>query len=215
MARVTALRVQTRNQNRVNIYLDGEFAFGLVKVEAIRLRVGQELTEADIERLKAADEQEQAYERALKFLEIRPRSAAEVSQRLRAHSVPAPIVEKVIARLTSAGLLNDQTFANYWVENRQTFRPRSRLALRQELQRKGVRGEALTEALAATDDEAAAYQVAKRQAARWRTLDFPTFRRKLGEFLARRGFGFEVARTVVDRVWQEQTGQPAQDDDLE
>ena len=54
MAKVTALKVQARNKNRVNVYLDGEFAFGLVKIEAVRLRLGQELSESAVAALKSA-----------------------------------------------------------------------------------------------------------------------------------------------------------------
>jgi regulatory protein len=73
---ITALRFQKRNKNRVNVYLDGQFAFGLVAIEAARLRVGQTLSDNDVARLQMRDEVERAYERALNFLSYRPRSEA-------------------------------------------------------------------------------------------------------------------------------------------
>jgi regulatory protein len=212
MPKITALRVQTRNKSRVNVYLDGDFAFGLTKLVAIRLRVGQELDDAALERLKAADAVEAAHERALKFLEARPRSEAEVRRRLREHDVPAAAMDEVITRLARSGLLNDAAFANYWVENRQTFRPRSRRALQQELRRKGIQGDALQTALAAADDETAAYQLAQRQVRRFKALAWPDFRRKLGEFLARRGFGFDLVKPTIERVWRELNDPPTHTD---
>ncbi len=201
--RVTALKVQSRNKSRVNVYLDGQFAFGLAKIEAARLRVGQELDEAAIARVKKADEVEQAYERALKLLATRPRSEAEIRRRLREHEVAEPVVEDVLVRLRRAGLADDGAFASFWVENRAEFRPRSKRALLAELKRKGVVGDALQAALAGVNDSEAAYQVAAQRARRLRTLPRPEFRRKLGEFLARRGFDYETIEPILERVWKE------------
>ncbi len=206
--KITALKVQARNKTRVNVYLDGQFAFGLAKIEAARLRIGQELDEAAITRLQQADDVEQAYERALKLLASRPRSEAEVRRKLRDHEVPEAALEAVLARLRRAGLMDDQAFAHFWVENRATFRPRSKRALQAELTRKGVPRVTLNNALAATDDAESAYRVAAQRARRLRALPHPEFRRKLGEFLARRGFDYETIEPVVERVWKEtQTGE--------
>jgi regulatory protein len=71
---ITALVAQKKNPDRVNVYLDGRFAFGLAAIEAVRLRRGQTLTDADVERLQAADDVEKAREKALRFLGNRPRS---------------------------------------------------------------------------------------------------------------------------------------------
>lgn len=201
--RVTALKVQSRNKARVNVYLDGQFAFGLAKIEAARLRVGQELDEAALARVRKADEVEQAYERALKLLATRPRSEAEVRRRLREHEVAESVVEEVLVRLRRAGLADDGAFANYWVENRAEFRPRSKRALLAELKRKGVVGDTLAEALVGVNDAEAAYQVAAQRARRLRTLPRLEFRRKLGQFLARRGFDYETIEPILERVWTE------------
>jgi regulatory protein len=201
--KVTALKQQSRNKNRVNVYLDDQFAFGLAKIEAVRLRIGQELTQADLARLKAADGVEQAHERALRFLGVRPRSEAEVRQRLRQQGVDEAILEEVLERLRRAGLVDDQAFANYWIENRTTFRPKSKRAMLVELRRKGVAAEVLDEALSASDDSQAAYDVARKRAPRLAKLPEPDFRRKLSEFLGRRGFSYDIIEPVLERVWKE------------
>ena len=201
--KVTALKIQARNKARVNVYLDGKFAFGLAKIVAARLAVGQELEAAAIERLKASDDIEASYERALRFLGPRPRSEAEVRRRLKEKGIEPATIDEVVARLTRAGLVNDQAFASYWVENRVTFRPRSSRAIRQELKQKGVSEDVLREALTATNDDEAAYTVAAKRAQRLAGLEKQDFRRKLGEFLARRGFNYDTIEPVVERVWQE------------
>jgi regulatory protein len=202
--KVTALR-QQRNKTRVNIYLDGKFVLGVAKILAVRLAIGQELDEAGLERLRQADEVEQAYERALHFLGPRPRSEAEIRQRLASASVPREAVDAVLARLNQAGLVDDRAFANYWVDNRATFRPRSKRMLKGELRQKGLGDEAVQAALAEVDEAGAAYSLAKQRAGRFGGLEHREFRQKLGAFLARRGFDFDTIEPVVERVWKELT----------
>jgi regulatory protein len=202
--KVTALRVQARNKSRVNVYLDGKYAFGVAKIVAARLAIGQELDEPAIARLKGADDVEQAYERALKFLAPRPRSESEVRRRLKQHEIEPELIDAVVERLRRAALLDDQAFAAYWVENRAAFRPRSKRVLRAELKQKGLSDDAVRSALAETDDAGAAYTLAAQRARRLAGLARIEYRRKLGDFLARRGFSFDVIEPVVDRLWNEQ-----------
>ncbi|MCS6910612.1 MAG: RecX family transcriptional regulator [Anaerolineales bacterium] len=201
--KVTALKLQSRNKNRVNVELDGKFAFSLTRLEAARLRLGQELTEADIARLQEADQRERVHERALRLLAIRPRSEAEVRENLRRHKVTEALIEAEVSRLHETGLLNDEAFAQLWVENRATFRPRSRRALQAELKRKGISPELTRAALAGADDEASAYRLAAQRAQRLRGLPRPEFRRKLVAYLGRRGFDYEIVQPIVERVWTE------------
>lgn len=201
--KVTALKLQTRNRNRVNVELDGRFAFGLAKVEAARLRLGQELTEADIARLQESDSREKIHERALRLLAVRPRSETEIRNNLRRHKIAESLIDAEISRLRETGLLNDETFARLWVENRVAFRPRSQRVLQAELKRKGIPAELSQAALAGANDEASAYQLAAARARRLQALPRPEFRRKLAEYLARRGFDYDMTQSVVERVWTE------------
>ncbi len=199
--------MQTRGKARVNVYLDGKFAFGLARIVAARLSIGQELDEAAVARLQGLDDAEMAYERALRFLAPRPRSEAEVRRRLKQQKIVPALIDGVIDRLRAASLLDDQAFANYWVENRAAFRPRSERVLRAELRQKGLPDEAVRAALSETDDNAAAYSLALRRARRLAGLQYNDFRRRLGDYLARRGFNFDTIEPVVERVWTEHSGQ--------
>jgi regulatory protein len=201
--KVTALKLQARNKNRVNVELDGKFALSLTRLEAARLRLGQELTEADLARLQENDSREKVHERALRFLAVRPRSEAEVRENLRRHKVAEALIEAEVSRLRETGLLNDEAFTRLWVENRATFRPRSRRALQAELKRKGISPELSGAALAGTDDEATAYRLATQRARRLSGLPRPEFQRKLAAYLGRRGFDYEIVQPVVERVWTE------------
>jgi regulatory protein len=197
---ITALAVQKRNKQRVNVYLDGEFAFGLALMEAARLHKGQHLSDAEIEALKTRDIPAKAYERALRFLSFRPRSASEVQRNLRDHAVPPWAIDETLERLERAGLVNDAEFARFWIDNRQQFRPRSPRALRYELRHKGVADAVIDEALAGVDAEELALRAARHRLRRLHGADPETIRRKLSNYLARQGFAYPLIRDVVDRL---------------
>lgn len=203
MKKITAIEVQKRTPNRVNIHLDGEFAFGLERIVAAWLRVGQELSEEKIEQLQAEEARERAYQQAMLFLSYRDRSESEIRQNLRKHEIPEPVIEQTLERLRQDGLANDQQFARAWVENRSAFRPRSRRLMAMELRQKGLDDEAITSATNSVDDEALAYEAAQKRAARLKDLEWNEFRKKLSDFLGRRGFPYSVVAPVVTRIWNE------------
>ncbi len=201
---VTALVAQKKNPNRVNVYLDGKFAFGLAAIEAVRLRRGQVLTEADIERLRTADDVEKAREKALRFLSNRPRSEWEVRQNLLKAGYGDEAIDRVLERLRGVGLVDDAAFVRYWIDNRAQFRPKGEVALRQELRRKGVEREVIDTALEESEhaDHEAAIHAAIAKADRYRQLPREEFAQKLGAYLARRGFDYETVREAVQAAWQ-------------
>ena len=203
MKKITAIETQKRTPNRVNIHLDGEFAFGLARIVAAWLRVGQELDEEKIKRLQIEDAQERAFQQAMLFLSYRARSESEIRQNLRKHEIPDEVIEQTLERLRQNGLANDGQFARAWVENRSAFRPRSRRMMAMELRQKGLNEEAVTSAMEDVDDGALAYEAALTRALRFKDLEWIEFRKKLAEVLARRGFSYSVIAPVVTRIWNE------------
>lgn len=202
--KITGLRYQKRKRDRVNVYIDGEFAFGLPAIEAARLRVGQSLTDAEIARLREVDAEARAFDDLARFLGYRPRSVAESRRYLEERGVPGAIVDRVIDRARAAGYLDDAAFARFWIENRLRFRPRGERALRHELFIKGVPPEVVDEALKRMeiDEAVAAREVLMAREAAWRRLDWPTFRQRAGALLARRGFDYDTIADVLREVWQ-------------
>ena len=203
MKKITALTAQKRNPNRVNIYIDGEYAFSLARIVAAWLKTGQELDDEKINRLQSEDARERAVQQALLFLSYRSRSESEIRQNLRKHEIPDEIIEQTLQRLRQEGLANDDQFAQAWVENRSTFRPRSRRMMAMELRKKGVTDESVSTSLEAVDDEALAYGAAQKKVRRLKDLEWIDFRKKLSEFLARRGFSYSVIAPIITRIWNE------------
>jgi regulatory protein len=214
--RVTALEPQVKRPNRFSLYIDDHFCMGLSVFVAAGVRVGQEMERADLEKLLAAQQLEEARDKALSFLEVRPRSVQEVRRRLASKGYPEEIIKQVLERLTDVQLVGDRDFAKFWVENREGFKPRSKRALQYELRQKGIASEEITRAVKKVDEPDSAYRAAHTKAMRWKDLDAKTFREKLSGFLARRGFDYTVTRNAVNRLWQEMNGtEPTEEENLE
>lgn len=153
------------------------------------------------------DDPQVVLEAALRFLEARQRSTAEVRRRLGGAGYRADLVEGAIARLTDLGILDDEAFARAWIESRDRARPRGERALRRELVLKGIDREIADETLRTrtTETPDADVEAARRLLARGaRSLDRiadPRARRERAyALLARNGFDSEVATAVIDEL---------------
>lgn len=197
---ITGLEVQKRNQERISVYLDGEFAFGLPAIEAARLRQGQVLSEAEIAALRALDDVTRAVDHAARLLARRPYSSAEIRRSLVARGVAPATLEEALARLESLGYVDDRAFAQFWVENRERFRPRSPQALRHELRQKGLAADIIEAALSALDARESAVRAVQEPLHRLRGLTRAEAKDKLGAFLARRGFSYDIAGEAVEAI---------------
>ncbi|HCK66544.1 MAG TPA: hypothetical protein DHW49_09780 [Anaerolineae bacterium] len=72
-----------------------------------------------------------------------------------------------------------------------------------ELRQKGLDEETVKTAVADVDENALAYESAKKRASRFKSLEWSEFRKKLSDYLARRGFPYSVVSSVVTQVWNE------------
>ncbi len=206
---VTITALQPRGAN------GGFFAIELSSGEALRLRaetvaehglnVGDSIDAAAIHILQQDDNKRRAIEAGLNFISYRPRSAKEVANHLRKKSLDAAARDHAIHRLEELGYVDDAAFARFWVESRDTHRPRGKRALAWELRQKGVGDAVIEDVLAhfAGDEAALAGQAARKRAATLDVSDPYKFRRQLGAFLARRGFSYDVIAQVVDELWEE------------
>lgn len=201
---ITGLKAQKRNPNRINVYLDGEYAFAVARIVGAWLFVGQVLDDERISSLQQQDTREVAYQRALRALSYRPRSETEVKRKLSELGFNQEVIDETVDRLRSAGLLGDNQFARAWVENRSTFRPRSRRFLAIELRQKGVADDVIQDALDETvDEDQLAYQAALRRVHRWAGLEWAEFRERLTAYLGRLGFSYGTISAVVQKVWSD------------
>jgi regulatory protein len=198
--KITALVIQKKNKERVNLFLDNTFAFGVSLNAALNLKKGQILSDEEIARLKFNDQAEQAYQKSLHFLSYRARSAQETKQYLQKKDFGEDAIEIAIERLTDKGYLNDAEFGQLWVDNRNRFNPKGKTALRYELRAKGLSEADIEKSLNGLNEENLAWQAVQKQLTRWQALDNLTFRKKLTGHLARRGFSYDIIQTIIVRA---------------
>lgn len=206
MRKITALHSGKGQIKRVNVFLDGKFAFSLEPelVAEEKLEVEQILPAERIKAITASNNIRRCYNVAALFLSYRPRSEPEIRERLGRRGFDDDSIEAVIDKLKRQGLVDDTAFAQFWKENRESYSPRSQWLTRLELRRKGVADQIIDEAVATIDDEESAYRAALKKAGSLPGSDYQAFRRRLGEHLKRRGFNYGVIESAVSRVWQDQ-----------
>src|SRR3954447_931193 len=227
---ITALRPDPSDPDKVNLFIDGKHitTVTLDVAAAERLTVGQQCPPERLERLHQAEEIQQVYESAIRFLSYRPRSEREVELRLRKKAYTPEQIATVIDRLRKRGYLDDMEFARFWVGNRMSFSPRGPRLLRSELRQKGVsqqivdailaeQSEAQTEAAQEAEEVAAIWGTSSDEPApgtdlanalnlaqkKWRTyssLDPQIARRRLTAFLARRGYNYDTIDSTLRRL---------------
>jgi regulatory protein len=201
---ITAISAQKNNKDRVSISLDGQFEFGLTKILAVGLHIGDKLDEKRINNLKQSEIYESTYLRALNFIAYKPRTENEVRKKLCEKTIDSNVIDQVIDRLNQNGYLNDQQFAQNWVDNRLEFKPRGKRLLKIELKRKGLDEELIDSSLTSISNEnKIAYQAANKYAPRLANLDWQHFKSRLSGFLLRRGFNYSDVKEVVVKVWKE------------
>lgn len=200
---ITALKIQKRDKERVNVFIDDEFAFGVTLTVAMGLRQGQALSDVEIETLKQGDERDKAYHRAVRLLGRRPRSQAETTRYLRDKGYPDEVIVDTLNRLVEQQYLDDKAFVQFWVENRERFKPRGERALRYELRQKGIADDLIEAALGDVDEAVSAWAAVEPKLNRWRNLAAADLKKKVVGFLNRRGFGYEIANQTFRRVCDE------------
>lgn len=206
MKKITAIRAGRGRKKRVNIFLDGKFAFSVEAEVALkeRLRVEEELSAEQIEALTKSDDVQRCFNAAVHYLSYRPRSEPELRERLKRRGFNGDNVETVIARLKEQRLVDDTAFAQFWTDNRESFSPRSQWLTRLELRQKGVAEDIIDRVVGTIDEEDSAYRAALKKARSLPQSDYQVFRRRLGEHLKRRGFSYGVINNTVNRLWREQ-----------
>jgi regulatory protein len=200
---ITDISPQKANKKRVNIFFNEEYTLSLSAEAARDLNIGQSLSSQDIERLQAEDLLPRTREFAHNYLRYRPRSTAELRKHLVKKGFLTETIELVISDLTDSNLLNDLEFAQYWVDQREEFRPRGLYALRYELIQKGIDQSIIEQTLIEVDEYKSAVKAGRKKANQLLGIENELFIRKLSQHLERRGFSYEVIADVTRGLWKE------------
>lgn len=199
--KITALETQRHNPKRLNVFLDGDFAFGVSRYTGAWLSIGQTISEEKISKLIQDDEREKALQSALRFIGYKARTTIEIKKKLQSLEFLEEVVESVIGELKDKEYINDHQFANEWVEIRSKTKPRSHFLLSLELKKKGVDQEIIDSVLETIPED---IELAKRFAMSYlrklSSANNEELYRKLTGALMRKGFSYSVTKDVIDDV---------------
>lgn len=207
MRTVTGIEMQKRDSNRISIFLDGEFAFGLHQDVLLECGIarGDKLSEERIEAILALEQSRRAKEKALRLLSVRSRSRKELADRLKQAKFSPAAVESALGEMERLGFLDDSEFARAWGRNRTATRPEGAFMLRQELRHKGVTEEDIEKGLQAAFQESSEPEVARELAVRRKkvliSLSEEKAKKRLQDFLLRRGFGWDLVSGIMEE-WE-------------
>lgn len=207
---ITDIKEAVRDQDRLNIYIDGKFfcSLALSQVVDLKLKIGRVLTDEELVELKRASEFGKLYQRALEYALLRPHSQKELRDYLKKKTLSrtirvknkktgeyqtklkegfdASLVEPVLVRLIERGYVDDERFARLWVENRSVRKGVSQKKLRLELQAKGVAQDIIENCLSEgvrNEQEELAKVIARK------AKKYPD-EQKLIQYLLRQGFNY-------------------------
>jgi len=221
MPKITDIKKQ-KVRPRVNIYLDGKFGFSLNLEDYLKLglKKDQEIDLNTIPHILNQDQQKKLFDSALNFLSFRPRSEKEIRDKLWAILKKSRIstsqeslsdkvhklIDETVASLKKMGQVDDLQFTLWWIEQRQKFRPKGRMALANELSSKGIKKEIIDEAFSRgleEDDLALASKLIDKKKTSFEKLADFERKKKVASYLARRGFSWEVINQVLTLIKEE------------
>lgn len=200
MSTITSIK-QQKNKDRVNVYLDGKFGFGidLTNFVLMHLKVDQELTDKKVTEIVKKAEFQKTLDKLLRFATVRPRSEKEIREYFRRKKVHASLHEDLFKKLKYFKLVDDAKFARWWIDQRQSFRPKPERVLVQELRLKGVDSQIIKDVLERTevDEEKLAKSLIEKRAYKWKNMTLQVRRQRISQYLLQRGFSWEVVRKVI------------------
>ncbi len=202
MTEITAFKSQ-KSGNRVNVYIDGQFGFGidLENFVVLGLRVGQVLSEERINEIVKKAEQQKTYDKLLRFATIRPRSEKEINSWFIRKKVYTSLRPELFDRLKRLELVDDYKFTEWWVNQRLQFKNKSKKDIKNELLVKGIAKDIIDDVLHnnPVDEFDAARKEIEKRAYRWGMFDTKTAQKKKIELLLRKGFGWDIVEKVVKK----------------
>jgi len=195
--KITGIRQQQKRHDRYSIYIDTQYAFSLSESDLIKtsLRLNQEISKNELNELQDESRLGKAYDRAINFISIRPRSEFEITEYLRRKDYESEIIAKVSQKLHKIELIDDTKFAKSWADWRIGLY-KSKRQIHSELIKKRVSKEIIEEVLGGIDNttELESIKILIEQKAK---LTNYQDKQKLIALLARRGYGYGLIKQAI------------------
>jgi len=205
MKTITKIEVQKKRKGRCSVYLDEEFGFGIDQNVLLQfgLNKGDQLSDEKIKEILIIEENHRAKEKAIRLLSYRDRSEKEIIKKLKEAGYKQNAIEWTIAELKRLKLIDDSRFAVSFAKTKMVTKPSGEYLIRRELTSKGIEDELIDVALENAYGEKSQYEIAteiaEKRLKRYHGLDEDKTKRKICDFLLRRGFSWDVVNDVLER----------------
>jgi regulatory protein len=200
---ITGIKAQ-KSKKRVNIYVDGNFSFGLDLENLLRygLREGKVITEEQIKEIVKKAEFSKVSDKIIQYGLVRPRSEKEFRDWLKKYKVHTSIHKELFKKLKRLELLGDKSFALWWISQRVQFRPKSKIVLSLELRQKGVSKEIIDEALSeiVIDEKSVAKEILLKKKRVWENLSPDQIKKRMYAILLSKGFSMTIIKKAVESL---------------
>lgn len=193
-----------RRKDRVNIYIDNQFAFGLsldLKYN-YDLKIDQVIDEEFIENVLKEEEARKAINSALNFLSYRQRSEKEIRVKLKEKEYEQNYIERAISFCKEQNYIDDEAFAISFIKDKQNLNNLGQYRIKRELLLKGIDEDIIERVLVEDDDEEyeRALEIARKKYSSYKDDDRNKIYRKLSGFLQRKGYSFDVVRNILKEL---------------
>lgn len=194
---ISKIEQQVKTKDRYSVFVDGKFSFGVSELGLINLglKVGQELSGEELEKLKDDAKSDKIFNQVLALIMRRPRSRWEIENYLKQKKVDQDTAAGVINQLTDKGYINDLDFAKRWVDNRRLLKNISKRKLELELRQKRVDDSVIKQVL--SEDETSELEVLKQEIIKKSQQTRYKDETKLMQYLARQGYGYGDIKQVL------------------
>jgi regulatory protein len=197
---------QKEDRKRYNIFIDGEFAFGLYEETILKfdLHTHREISEELVNRIREKDEYEFAKRAAFDYLSYRIRSESEIRKKLKQKKISLTSIDKVIDLLMKLNMINDVEFSKQLINDKVNRKPVGKKVLQQKLFEKGIdketREKVIEEFFNENDEFALAGKALTKYLTKLKDEDPQIKRKKCFEYLARKGFDFEIISELLYKL---------------
>jgi regulatory protein len=200
MGKITRIEQQKKKKNRVNIYIDGAFSLGLYKDTVIKFHLyeNKEITSDEVSLIKDFEATTDAKEKARNYISYRERSEKEIKDYLKNKGIKEEVSKKILSDFKKASLIDDHRFAAMWIKDRNKNNPKGNFALKMELKNKGIEEAEIEDLLKCVDEKQNAQKALEKAFRKYGKKK--TSKKKILEYLKRRGFEIQTALEVLNEL---------------
>lgn len=201
--KITNIELQ-KNKKRYNIYIDNEFAFGITDELKFKygLHIDDEIEQDFIDEVLKAEEQAKVTNYAIKLLSYNSKTEKGMYDSLKKKGYDEALIEKTINYLKDKRYIDDLEYAKLFIKDRTNVNRYGPNRIKFDLLKKGISNEIIESTLVIEPDEEyeSGYELANKRVKRYEGQDKYAVYRKLGGFLQRKGYSYDVISRILDDI---------------